>query len=231
MNLKKFICCFFIIILLTGCSVKYDLTINNDFSVSEKVIASEQTKKLESLTRLKGDSAVEYIYKNYKRDKNIFMNTYTKQDSTITTATTSYNNISDYSNDFKSDIFKKINVKKDGTFVTLTANQSNPLTKNTSYSYIYDDITIKIKVPFKVIENNADSVVNDIYTWKIDTKNNYKNIKLKYDEGSLKDKINLKINEKTYNINYAFVVISGIILLLLIITSVVVVKNKKNNSF
>ena len=226
------LCLLFIIVIMTaGCSVEYDLTINQDYSINEKAKATENTKKLESLTRLKGDNAVEYIYKNYKRSKDIFINSITSGDKTIATATTSYDDIISYSNDFKSDIFKKVNVQKNGSLVTLTSDQSIPITKNKSYSLIYDEVTIKIHVPFKVSEHNADSVLGDTYIWKINDKNNYKKIKLTYDEESIKNKLNLKINNKTYNINYAFVVVSGIILVLLIIVVIVVVKNKKNNSF
>ena len=36
-----------LVLLLSGCSVEYDLTLNDDFTVSEKVVATEKTKRKE----------------------------------------------------------------------------------------------------------------------------------------------------------------------------------------
>ena len=46
-----------LILLLSGCSVEYDLTLNDDFTVSEKVVATEKTKRMEALTKPKGKQA------------------------------------------------------------------------------------------------------------------------------------------------------------------------------
>ena len=60
-KLKKFIfLC--LVLLLSGCSVEYDLTLNDDFTVSEKVVATEKTKRMEALTKQKGKQAVNYLY-------------------------------------------------------------------------------------------------------------------------------------------------------------------------
>ena len=233
MKNKIRVCILFLIIIFTaGCSVEYDLTVNEDYSVSEKVIASENTNKMESITRQKGDKAVNYLYNMFKRkDSTDKVNTVKKEDVTTSTVSTYHSDIIEYSNNFKSDVFEKVNVQKNNGEVLITANQSIPLSKNTNYSLIYDDITIKIKVPFIVSEHNADKVVGNTYIWNINKNSNLKNIKLKYDEGSKVNSLNIKINEKTYNINYEIIIISGIIVLLLIIIFIVVVKNKKNNSF
>ena len=39
-----------IVVLLSGCSVKYDLTINEDLTVNEKVIAKEYTNRMKTNT-------------------------------------------------------------------------------------------------------------------------------------------------------------------------------------
>lgn len=221
-----------LIFILTGCSVEYNLTINDDYSISEKVVASEQTKRMESLTRLKSDSAISYLYNMYKRDnEKINLNKDIGSKNTTVVATTSHSSIEEYSEKFTSDIIKKINIEKDNDIVLLTANQSLSIDNNTDYSLIYDDIKINIYIPFKVIENNADQVSGNTYTWIIDKKSGLKNIRIKYNEGSKQNNVNIKINNKTYNISYAIITISGIIVLLLIIILVVYTKNKKNNSF
>ena len=230
-NIKK-IFIISLIFILTGCSVEYDLTINEDYSISEKVVAQEKTKKMESLTKSKGDNAVNYLYNMFKRN-NITptINTVTDISNTYTTVFTSHDDINEYASNFKSDIFKKVDVEKKNNIVTFTANQTIPLGNNSNYSLIYDDLTIKINIPFKVIEHNADSVVGNNYIWKIDKNNKIKNIKVTYNEGSKKNSININVNNKTYNISYAIIIISGIILTVAIIIVIVVINNKKNNSF
>ena len=229
-NKLKMMILFIIIIMTSGCSVEYNLIINEDYSVSEKVIALENTKKMESLTRLKGDSAITYLYNTFKRDgEKINLSSNVESKNTKVTATTSHSSIEEYMSKFKSDVFKKVIVQKNNGVVTFTADQTEKLSSDEDYSLIYDDITVNIYVPFKVIEHNADSVNGNTYSWTIKKDNNLKNIKILYDEGSKKNNVNIKINNKTYNINYVIIVISGIIVLLLVITLIVYIKNKKNN--
>lgn len=223
------ICSLFI---LTGCSIEYNLSINEDLSVKEKIIASEETNRMEAMTKSKGDNAVNYIYDMFKRnDERVSLSSRNQSKKTYTTAVKSHKDIESYSKDFKSDVFQKVNIKKENDIVTFTANQTKPLGNNQSYSLIYDDITLTMYIPFKVIENNADTVSGNTYIWKIKNDGKLKYIKIKYNEGMKKNAFNLKINNKVLNIDYAIIGISGIILVLLIIFIVVAIKNKKNNSF
>ena len=57
----------FSILLLSGCTVEYDLTLNDDLTVNEKVVATEKTKRMESYTRQKDKQAVNYLFDMYKR--------------------------------------------------------------------------------------------------------------------------------------------------------------------
>lgn len=228
-KLILFICMIFV---LTGCSLEYNLTINEDNSINEKVVASEKTNKMKTLTRLNEDESVNYLFNMFKRN-NEKINISSKSESGLTTATatTNHESIEDYSNKFTSDVFEKAIVTKNNGIVTLTINQSEMLSKSSSNSLIYDDIKVNIIVPFKVIDHNADKVYGNTYTWQINKDEDLKNIKISYDESKLKNSLNLKLNEKTYNINYGIIIISVIIVLLLISLLVVYKKNKKNNSF
>ena len=228
-KLILFICMIFV---LTGCSLEYNLTINEDNSINEKVVASEKTNKMKTLTRLNEDESVNYLFNMFKRN-NEKINISSKSESGLTTATatTNHESIEDYSNKFTSDVFEKAIVTKNDGIVTLTINQSEMLSKSSSNSLIYDDIKVNIIVPFKVIDHNADKTHGDTYTWQINKDEDLKNIKISYDENKMRNSLNLKLNEKTYNINYGIIVISVIIVLLLISLLVVYKKNKKNNSF
>ncbi len=228
-KLKIFII-FIFLLILSGCSVEYNLTINEDNTVNEKVVAEEKTKRMEALTRLKGNQAVTYLYNIFKReDEDIKISSREDEDNTYATAITSHDNINDYVSKFSSDVFENINIEKDNDVINFTASQSNLLGGNSSYGLIYDDITVNITIPFEVIDNNADSIKGNIYTWKINKSKEYKTIKLSYKEGNKKDMINVKVNNNTYNISYGIIVVGAIILIIAFIVLFVYIKNKKNN--
>lgn len=53
-------------------------------------------------------------------------------------------------------------------------------------SKLLDDLTVNIKTDLKVLENNADSVKDNVYTWKLTDKNfSKKNIYIKIKRGSV----------------------------------------------
>ena len=227
--MKKFIKIIFLclIFLITGCSVEYNLVINDDNSVNETVIATEKTKRMESQTRLKGDAAITYLYDMYKRDGEK-LSTRTDSNNTYATVTKSYSSIDNYAKKFKSDVFEKVSISKKNNNVNFSAKQSYMLGGNFSHQLLYDEIKVNITIPYKVVKSNADKVNGNVYTWNIE-KEKYKNIEISYEEGSKKNNININIKNKTYNINYGFIVIGVILFIIIGIITVVSIKNKKNN--
>lgn len=228
-NKLRFVFILIIIMITSGCSVDYNLNINEDNSISESLIAKENKNRIESLTRLKDEQALSYMINMYKRniDNEKFI-TNIDDDLATVTATSTYNDINEYKDVFKSDLFD-LHIEKENNKVKLIAYQKELLSNDSSSTLMYDEVNINIYVPYKVLENNADSISNNTYTWNISKDSDIKVIELIYDEGSLKDNLNIKINNKTYNINYTLIAVSGIILTVLIIVLIVFVKNKKNN--
>ena len=110
-------------------------------------------------------------------------------------------------------------------------NQKKRIDKSLSKSLIYDDVTINIHIPFKIVESNADSHYSDTYKWVINEESDLKQIKISYDENKQKNKINFKIKSKTFNINYGLVIGSVIIILVFLFVAFIFVNNKKNNTF
>ena len=225
----KYVLIAFIIIFLTGCNVEYDLDINEDKSVSEKVIATENTNKMESWTKSKGSQSITYLYNLYKRDGVSDVKTSVKDKNTTAVVTKSHSNIEEYAQDFSSDIFDEVEVTKKDGVVSFTASQTKMLGGTSSYSPLYDEVIVKIRIPYVVVDNNADSVNRNVYTWNINKNEGLKTINFTYKEDNKVNSLNVKINDKTYNINYGIIVLSGIIVLLLIIFIIVSIKNKKNN--
>ncbi len=229
-NIKK-IALLFILFIISGCSVNYNLTLNEDMTVSEKVVASEKTKRMEAYTRMKGDQAVSYLYNIYKLEGiNYSIITREKNDTTYSTVTTSYSDINEYASNFHSDVFKNVNVTKDGNNVYFEATQSELLSNSGNYNLLYDDITVYIKIPFKVIDSNADEVNKNTYIWKIKKSDTYKTIKFSYKNQTKVDSLNVNINKKTYNINYGIIILISTIVIIGLFILFIYIKNKKNNA-
>ena len=230
MNKLKKILITFIILITSGCSVEYNLNINEDNSVSETVVASEVTTKMESLTRLKGDTAVNYLFKMFNRNDDLISVTSTSDTyNTYATAKRVYNDIDEYKDSFKSDLFSNINVSKSDNTVMIYAKQKTKLTNDSSYSLIYDDVHIKIKIPYKVIENNADEVIGDTYIWNLSKNDDLKTVKISYLDNNKNNNMNIKINNKIYSISYYITIIGLLALIIIFIIIIVYRKNKKNN--
>lgn len=219
-----------ICLLLSGCSVKYNLTINEDLTVNEKIEAIEKTKRMESYTRQKGKQSVYYLYDMYKRpNENINFNYREQENNTYGTAMTKHNSIDEYASKFKSDVFNNISIVREDNVVMFKTTQKELLSSTGNMSLIYDNIVVNIIIPFKVIKSNADNVNKNIYTWNINKSNKYKTIEFSYEENNKKNNVNIKINEKSYNINYAYIILISFIIFILLIIIFIYIKNKKNN--
>lgn len=219
-----------LVLLLSGCSVEYDLTLNDDFTVSEKVVATEKTKRMEALTKQKGKQAVNYLYNMFKRNgEDITLTSRDDDYNTYATAIISHDDINDYASKFSSDVFDNVNVTKDGNIITFSTEQKELLSSDTNYSLLYDDITVNITIPFEVINNNADKVNGNTYTWNIKKDSDYKTIEFSYKEGNKKDEVNINVNNETYNIHYGVIIAIGIVIIIGSIVLFVYIKNKKNN--
>ena len=219
-----------LVLLLSGCSVEYDLTLNDDFTVSEKVVATEKTKRMEALTKQKGKQAVNYLYDMFKRNSEDITLTSREDDyNTYATVITSHEDINDYASKFSSDVFDNVNVTKDGNIITFSAEQKELLSSDTNYSLLYDDITVNITIPFEVTSNNADKVNGNTYTWNIKKDSDYKTIEFSYKEGNKKDEVNINVNNETYNIHYGVIIVIGLVIIIGSIVLFVYIKNKKNN--
>ena len=219
-----------LVLLLSGCSVEYDLTLNDDFTVSEKVVAIEKTKRMEALTKQKGKQAVNYLYNMFKRNgEDITLTSRDDDYNTYATAIISHYDINDYASKFSSDVFDNINVTKDGNIITFSTTQKELLSSDTNYSLLYDDITVNITIPFEVTSNNADKVNGNTYTWNIKKDSDYKTIEFSYKEGNKKDEVNINVNNETYNIHYGVIIVIGLVIIIGSIVLFVYIKNKKNN--
>lgn len=166
--MKKIIL-FLIIILLSGCTVEYNIEIK-DNKAAEKFIIKVNNSEKENLKYLhQNDFYVSLVPDEITYDKKETK----KKDITQFNYSHEYN-LNDYeeSNSLSS-CFGAHNILYTKKYITISTSTGIKCMKQ-DYAYIFDSLKIVLKTNHQVKESNADKVDGYIYTWNID-KNNYSN--------------------------------------------------------
>ena len=196
MKLKYIIlgfCCF---LFCSGCSVEYNLDIDNELNLKEKItINSQNSNDINRIKELK-----DYYPTNYSADRFEIFEKKTKGVSYYDVNKNSDNTSVEfkYNYNFKS-FSDNVFAKTCYEYVTLMnyyneETKRNELILSTSnkfmcfdYQDTLDNVTLKIHTKRKVYDNNADEVKNDTYIWNINRDNqNEKYIMLSM-ESTIKD--------------------------------------------
>lgn len=212
-----------LIIILTGCDVKYELEFKDDQlieNINIKLSSSEE-KKIDDLKQ----------YKAYAIFDNEYQQLYN----------VSYNNLFNFSADYKYtynyDSFRHaayINncfdgfsfVNQDNNYILMTSKGFNCMM--VEYNKV-DDVEIVITTNHIVIESNADEIKGKKYVWNIDDENALdKEIYIKFGPVEEKNFLGKIIDFVSDNI-VAIVLISVLVLTVTIGSIIIVIIGKKNN--
>ena len=211
------------LLLFTGCAVDYNLTI--DSNLNESVSINEDVNK-----------AMPLYYEDYSvlYEFNDKVDGYKYYDRVNTNGFTKYNATYNY-NDFTrvtscSSVFDKCEFinKGQGIYIISTTKGARIFD---SYANL-DVININITINGEVIKNNADSVNENVYTWKL-TKENAKNKSIllefknnkKMSGDTKKDTKETDEDEKTKN-NIIYLSALIVFLVVLLIVMIIVGRNK-----
>lgn len=153
------------LLLLTGCTINYDLEFTGDKFV-ENIYGTVTNKELE----LKDNSTGINIYRNmlYEEQK-AFVNRDNLYTKTITEGNeeVNYNFTYTYSRDNFQD--SRIVNSCFSNSVLEETDEFYYIDLSGSFSCLYSDqIKINVKSDYMIIENNADKVKDGVYTWIID---------------------------------------------------------------
>lgn len=210
--MKKVLLFIVCILMLTGCDVEYNLTIDN-YSFDEKI----------TLSLLKQDISFENM-KDYLKNKIPISNERYETrfyESSIDVHENSYDLVYDYSHDFNSfkqgffvnNCYTDISIDEEADEINISSGQDFKCL-NPDNGLVADNAKINIKTKLEVLDNNADSVNGDTYTWNID-RNNYEtktiNLKLK------------RTNIKKYDFSFIIYIVIPIIVIAIVF---VLAKNK-----
>ena len=213
------ICCMF---LLSGCSAEYNLTIKNSTmeedinAIFDKATESELANRMEGIRRT--------AFYNYDTRENEYYD-FTKRetdDNIILNYSYQYTGNDLYKSEAASRCYYKriVNVTDDAITIN-TDNQVACLYKDGDREI--DSITVNIRTALTVLENNADKVNGNTYTWYINDKN-YTN-----------KPIYIKIEKERYQETFTSQVISIIVILIIVVVIGILIyfkalrKRKKNN--
>lgn len=242
MKRKKLILAIFIALFTTGCTVDYNLLIEDN-----KI--KETTKFIQDET----DEDDSYIYTQYLEEYPIYKNEeflYNTPNEKIEGNTyyekTIEKNNNGYNATYKAE-FKIKEYDRSRFFNDAFANRSSGYDKNEGCYYIIADnlkifeqentvnsINVSINlVGYKVIESNQDSVNNNIYTWSFDRSDKErKNITIKFKKENSNIEIDPSDNKTEPNkvdSKYTMYIFYGILLLVIIIGYLIFRKMKQSN--
>lgn len=176
MKIKK-IFLILLLMLLTGCSANYTIVLNENNSVSEKLVTKledNENNYNKVLNLLKNNNISKKNYKITREDDEInieYDNTYKDINSYLLNSflyKQVYDQIDLQMNNSKNTISTKNKFMKD----TISINKDNV----TSLDFL--QININSKLP--VIYSNADSINDNVYSWVYDGSQTEKNINFSY---------------------------------------------------
>ena len=221
---------------LSGCAkVEYNLTIDKDLKVLEEVNISATS---EFFNRYYKNLPINVVKQNYesswinpikengyfhelRKDNTPYPSVFVKKE---------YDNLDDYTINtvFKGQSFEDITFSNTGDLVTLRTIDFIKYAPDdgggsSDYRFNVSDLTVSIKLPFYVTDNNADKVnkKENIYVWEIDEKTEDKEIKLTFDK------------TKKYTSNLVLYILIVVLVVFFIILGIYIKKiyinNKRNN--
>ena len=232
--MKKLIL-FLIPFLITGCTINYELDINDDLSVTENI------KVLEDASYFNREASADDTYKKIvdigMNENGYLRYDYIKENNLYGgKAIRNYKSLEDFVNEAASykKLFSGLDLSINENIVTLKSVGEFNVQEVSFNSEEFPDVRIpedvyfSIKVPFKVISHNADRVDNNynIYYWDIrESTTKDKNIEITFDTKQKHTSIK-KLLDK---IDYTIVLIIGIIIIAGYFLNSIIKKNDENN--
>lgn len=171
----KFLILLVLVIILTGCKGEYNLTINNDLSISENVNLYIENKDdaYEKTLELFENNNIDDLKYNVSQNEEYVNIKYNEE----------FSNFEDYilNSKFYSRLFKNEDFKKNTKGMSYKGLANLKLDDNTdssvlNNSYYITDLKINLKTPFVIKDSNADSIGDKTLSWIISEDDTFKNI-------------------------------------------------------
>lgn len=182
----KYLCLVFSCFFFSGCTAEYNLNIGLDLSSFETITIEDGVDKYN-----KAEELIANVKTNYGHEYTIFQHTYSSElEDTVfyygVVGNKEYEKLNLISSSSViNEYFGTVSITNNRNIYTLTATPGNQLVALlTDVNYVkaaLDSLEVNVSIPYKVTSHNADNVQSNIYTWKYNSKNSTKKIKLSFD--------------------------------------------------
>lgn len=200
------------LILLSGCDIKYDLKINEDLTYNENIsISEEENYFIENIPEDWDKIKQEYSY-----SENKYLG---KTNASLIKNNTDFMSLSE--NELVKRFVGKVKITEGNTIkIVIIFNDFfwEAIKGNAQFSNSVDDITLKLDIPFEVVNANNTTTEGNKLIWKFnkDTKSEIMRLEFK----------NPHIVENFLKRNIVIIIILGV---LLVFVGSAFLKYKKNN--
>ena len=221
--MKKIFVLLGFILVLTGCTVSYNVEISSDLKVTEKVFLEASQELYDAHYRTTKNKVLEELLAMYKDelDNNDYKTEIIKGEKPYVQLEKEYQDIEGYLNGSKlfNDYFDKINYHKDGNIITIETEGFNPNEEENPDRFYLNKLDIVIKCAYNVIDSNATNYdkKNNEYHFIINENDQDFKILFKFDASS------------PFVSNLDLYVLAILLVFLTIGAWVFVVKKKKEN--
>ena len=211
-----------IVLVVTGCSVNYNVKINDDFTINEKVEIKEDDKFYEQYYRTTRKNALNGILDNYSnilKNNNYRYDISNDENPSITLEKT-FNSIEDFINNslLFNDYFDKINYNNDGSRLKINTEGFNPNDSDNPDRFNVSKLSITINPSYKVVNHNASSFDENENSLTYILDDDLKDFSV-----SLELDVTKKFNPLTKDITYIIIAVSTAIMAWIF----VIIKSKK----
>lgn len=235
--MKKILILVISILLLAGCTVKSDITVNYDETVKEDVYILNYNAVFSDDTAFK--SIIDNKIKDYEKVlnfKNYKYDYYEGKSLSGAKIYKKYDNICSFfgNSAFNQYVYKYMKCTETDDYIEISnATKQIPYCSECLDWPELNNIEFKIKLPISAMEQNADEIKGTTYIWKYNEKTNDKNFYLKISKSALNEKkieyLNEQARKKDINRNITIIVLTGVVLLATVIGFTFYKKYKKNS--
>lgn len=210
-----------LLFLLTGCSTEYNLTIANDSFIEELKVNNVKIDNINDLILPLNYDVDEYDIDKVKPGDDGFYNAKLDKNSYSLFNTFNYNSF--LKSTLLNSCYDKVDVVKYNKKIYISTVGDFKCYNN----YKVDDVKVNIISKYKLVDTNADSIKNNVYSWNINKDNLDKGIYIEFVLPKKSEK-KKKIFINNDNNFYLFLFQASLILLLLVIIMVIKKKNAED---
>lgn len=211
-KMKKILLMFILILLLSGCSVEYNVSLENDsFKENGSLIEKKENKDNISKNGFSFEEQINYTYESMHDVLN-GQEMEKTQSFELRKFDTDKEIGLTYSNELKQNkyylspiirqCYDNVSVKNDNNNIKISTGN---YFKCFDYYELLSNVTVNFTTNYKVVSNNADEIKDNTYTWFVN-KNNFKNkaISIEIDKSDIT--YNTLLDEKESSILTIFLI-------------------------